>query len=103
MRSGSTNRNVDASGVPATRAVANARPRRGAATVELAVLLPVIAFLFVIAVDYARVFYYSQVIENCARQGRSTSAIRKPPRTTSTRTFNMRRWPTPRILAPSQP
>src|SRR5262249_33117583 len=35
----------------------------------LAVLLPLLAFLFVISVDYGRVFYYSQVIENCARQG----------------------------------
>jgi Flp pilus assembly protein TadG len=42
---------------------------RGAATVELAVLLTFIMFLFVIAVDYARVFYYSQIIENCARNG----------------------------------
>src|SRR5262245_24006581 len=43
--------------------------RRGAAAVELAVLLPVIVFLFVIAVDFGRVFYFSQVIENCARNG----------------------------------
>ena len=43
--------------------------RKAVAAVELAVLLPLIAFLFVTAVDYARIFYYSQVIENCARQG----------------------------------
>jgi Flp pilus assembly protein TadG len=43
--------------------------RPGAATVELAVLLPILAFLFVIAVDYGRVFYYSLTIENCARNG----------------------------------
>jgi hypothetical protein len=35
----------------------------------LAVLLPVLAFLFVITVDFARVFYYTQTIENCARNG----------------------------------
>ena len=43
--------------------------RRGAAAVELAIVLPFIVFLFVIAVDFARVFYFSQVIENCARNG----------------------------------
>jgi Flp pilus assembly protein TadG len=43
--------------------------RRGAAIVELAVLLPLLAFLFVIAVDFGRVFYYSLTIENCARNG----------------------------------
>jgi Flp pilus assembly protein TadG len=43
--------------------------RPGAAAVELAVLVPFLAFMFVIAVDYARIFYFSQVIENCARKG----------------------------------
>jgi Flp pilus assembly protein TadG len=37
--------------------------------VELAVLAPVLAFLFVAAVDYGRVFYYSVTLENCARNG----------------------------------
>lgn len=41
--------------------------RRGAAAVELAVLLPFLVFLFVIAVDFGRIFYFSQTIENCAR------------------------------------
>ena len=45
------------------------RKRRGVAAVELAVLLPFLAFLFVIAVDYARIFYFSQVLDNCARNG----------------------------------
>jgi hypothetical protein len=31
--------------------------------------LPFLLFLFVIAVDWARVFYYTQVVENCARNG----------------------------------
>jgi Flp pilus assembly protein TadG len=44
-------------------------PRRAAATVELAVLLPFLVFLFVLAVDWARVFYYSVIITNSARQG----------------------------------
>jgi Flp pilus assembly protein TadG len=43
--------------------------RRGAAVVELALLLPFLAFLFLIAVDYCRLFYYSQVVTNCARNG----------------------------------
>src|SRR5262245_51965203 len=47
----------------------SSRSRRGAAAVELAVLLPFLAFLFVIAVDWARVFYFSLVVENCARNG----------------------------------
>jgi Flp pilus assembly protein TadG len=47
----------------------NNRRRSGAAAVELAVLLPFIMFLFVISVDYGRVFYFSQTLENCARNG----------------------------------
>jgi len=49
--------------------ICSPKTRQGAAVVELAVLLPFIAFLFVIAIDYARVFYFSQVIENSARGG----------------------------------
>jgi Flp pilus assembly protein TadG len=37
--------------------------------VELAVLLPFLIFLFVIAVDFARIFYYSVTLTNCARAG----------------------------------
>jgi Flp pilus assembly protein TadG len=51
-------------GAKATRA-----RRRGAAVVELAVILPLLVFLFVIAVDFARVFYYSVTLTNCARAG----------------------------------
>jgi Flp pilus assembly protein TadG len=43
--------------------------RFGAAAVELALLLPFLAGLFVAGVDLARVFYYSQIVENCARNG----------------------------------
>src|SRR5205809_577937 len=43
--------------------------RAGAATVELALLLPFLCFLFVIAVDYARVFYFAVTVQNCARNG----------------------------------
>jgi Flp pilus assembly protein TadG len=49
----------------------HARPRRrpAAAAVELAVLLPFLCFLFVVAVDYARIFYDAIVVQNCARNG----------------------------------
>jgi Flp pilus assembly protein TadG len=53
--------------------------RKAAAAVELAVLLPVLVFLFVISVDFARIFYYSQVVENCARQGALYASDPKAP------------------------
>ena len=43
--------------------------RRGAAVVELAVLLPLLIFLFVIAVDFARIYYVSLTLTNAARAG----------------------------------
>jgi Flp pilus assembly protein TadG len=55
------------------------RLRRGAAAAELALLLPLLAFLFVITVDFARVFYFSQVVENCARQGALYASDPKAP------------------------
>jgi Flp pilus assembly protein TadG len=45
------------------------KTRHGAAAVELALLLPLLCFLFVIAVDYARVFYFTMTVTNCARSG----------------------------------
>jgi hypothetical protein len=45
------------------------RARRGVAATELAVLLPFLAFLFVVGVDWSRLFYYSVTIDNCARNG----------------------------------
>jgi Flp pilus assembly protein TadG len=45
------------------------RPRRAAAAVELALLLPFLTFIFVAGVDYARVFYYYLTVTNCARSG----------------------------------
>jgi Flp pilus assembly protein TadG len=44
-------------------------PRSGAAAVELALLLPFLVFLVAIAVDWARIFYYSTAVTNCARNG----------------------------------
>ncbi|MBI1916029.1 MAG: pilus assembly protein [Planctomycetes bacterium] len=43
--------------------------RRGAAAVELALLLPILTFLLLITIDYCRLFYYSQIVTNCARNG----------------------------------
>jgi Flp pilus assembly protein TadG len=43
--------------------------RRGAAVVELALLVPLLAFLFVIAVDFGRVYYFSLTLQNAARSG----------------------------------
>jgi Flp pilus assembly protein TadG len=45
------------------------RDRRGAAAVELALLLPLLVFIFLVVIDFARVFYFSQVVSNCARNG----------------------------------
>lgn len=44
-------------------------PRRGVAALEFAVVLPVLMFLFMIAIDFGRVFYYSTTLANCARNG----------------------------------
>ena len=43
--------------------------RRGTAAVEFAIVLPLLAFLVVIAVDWARIFYYAVTVTNCARNG----------------------------------
>ncbi len=51
------------------RAAAARRSRSGATVVELAFVTPFLAFLFVIAIDYARVFYCGTILENCARNG----------------------------------
>jgi Flp pilus assembly protein TadG len=45
------------------------RQRRGTAAVELAVLLPFLCFLFVVTVDFARIFYFSITVANCASVG----------------------------------
>jgi Flp pilus assembly protein TadG len=43
--------------------------RRGAAVVETAILVSLLALLFGAAVDFARVYYYQLTIINCARNG----------------------------------
>jgi Flp pilus assembly protein TadG len=50
--------------------VRHPQPRRcGVAAVELAVFIPFLCFAFAVAVDYARVFYYTVTLDNCARNG----------------------------------
>ena len=43
--------------------------RSGTAVVELALLLPLLVFLFLIAADVARIFYFSLTLTNSARAG----------------------------------
>ncbi len=43
--------------------------RRGSAALELAIVVPFLLLLFVIVVDFGRIFYFGQTIENCARAG----------------------------------
>ena len=59
------------------------RARRAAAAVEFAVLAPFLAFLFVIAVDWARVVYYSIAVRNCARNGALYLSQKQSAKTTS--------------------
>jgi len=48
---------------------ARARRRSGVAVVELAVLLPLLVLLFLLTIDFARIFYFSVSLTNCARAG----------------------------------
>ena len=43
--------------------------RKGVQVLEFAVLLPFLAFMFVLVIDWARIFYYSIAVTNCARNG----------------------------------
>jgi Flp pilus assembly protein TadG len=43
--------------------------RRGIATVEFAVMMPLLLFVLVVAIDFSRVYSYSQALTDCARNG----------------------------------
>ena len=43
--------------------------RRGAAIAELAIMLPLLVFLFVVCLDYARLFSTLSILSDCARDG----------------------------------
>ena len=86
----------------ATRSRA-ARCRRSAvAVVELAVLLPLLMLLFVMTVDFARVFYFSLTLTNCAAQGASMPAIQPPPPNLPLSMFKRPLWRMPRTSARSR-
>lgn len=55
--------------MPTRNAMRRKGKRRATATVELAFLAPFLCWLFVVAVDYARLFYDAVTLENCARNG----------------------------------
>jgi Flp pilus assembly protein TadG len=57
--------------------------RRGAQAVEFAILLPFLAFMFVIVIDWARIFYYSIAVTNCARNGAMYMAQQQSARPTT--------------------
>jgi Flp pilus assembly protein TadG len=59
------------------------QPRKGAAAVEFAILLPLLMFLFGIGVDFARAFYAHLIITNAARNG-ALYACDNPTKSTDT-------------------
>jgi hypothetical protein len=53
----------------ATRNAGRRSRRRGLAAVELAMVLPLLVFACMLAVDFARVLYAMVALQNCARNG----------------------------------
>lgn len=51
------------------RSISTTRLRHAAAAVELALLVPFLVFLLVLAIDFGRVFYHLVTVTNCARNG----------------------------------
>ncbi|HEV3079293.1 MAG TPA: TadE family protein [Gemmataceae bacterium] len=49
-----------------TRQARRTVPRSAAIAAELAICLPFLTAMFLIAVDFCRVFYYAETIQNCA-------------------------------------
>ena len=50
-------------------AVDRSEGRSGAAAAEMAIIIPFIMFLFVVVLDYCRVYNAAQVVNNAARSG----------------------------------
>jgi Flp pilus assembly protein TadG len=46
-----------------------ATKRQGSVVAEFALLAPLLALLFVVGIDFSRLFYYSLTIQTCARNG----------------------------------
>ena len=58
--------------------------RRGAAALELAILLPFLAFLFTVAIDFCRVFHASQTVQSAAQAAALyASGTAQPPANTT--------------------
>lgn len=59
--------------------------RGGAALLEMAILLPFLMFLFVVALDFCRAFYITQTVQNCASAAAlyASGAARVAPGTTT--------------------
>ena len=57
--------------------------RKGAQVVELAILVPFLAFMFIVVIDWARIFYYSITVTNCARNGAMYMARQQSAKTTT--------------------
>lgn len=47
----------------------NRRGRRAAAATELAIALPFLGLIFAVGLDFARIYYATQTLENCAYAG----------------------------------
>lgn len=43
--------------------------RSAAAAVEMAIMLPILVFILIVAIDFSRLFYYDTILYNCARNG----------------------------------
>lgn len=56
------------------------RDERGQATVELALILPIILLLVVGAMEFARVWNVYQVVTDAAREGARTAVVASPTR-----------------------
>jgi Flp pilus assembly protein TadG len=50
-------------------ATLRAARRQGAAAVELALLLPFLAFILVVTIDFSRIYYAALILNNCAPNG----------------------------------
>ena len=59
--------------------------RHGAAAVEMAVLLPFLSLMFIGVLDFCRIFYYAQTLQNAARCGAlyASGTVAAPPGTSS--------------------
>lgn len=67
--------------------------RQGYAVVEFAVVAPLLMFLALVAFDFSRVFYYSQTIENSARDGAIfQSGVYNGNYDTSNSTYSLPSW-----------